>query len=334
MRLKLREKRDAIVGVACILCMTFLGSLANAENNFTKKNQREKWIVAANPGETPLPPSVSSITKEAYVSVDDGEIFYLDSVGDSEKGETIVLVHGNTGNPYMWGHQFETFQRAGYRVIAISLRGAINTTAAPVRDGQLNHQKQLDDIDAVILDSGAESVHLVGMAAGGGRALAYTYQHPDRVATLTLVGSILNINESQFTQGLVRLITPTFRAMTSDEKELSPSYRLANPQGVNAWLAIEAQSPAAYSRALPAEERSQYIINSGPSPEEISSLTQPVHFIYGGADLYSPPALARIAAPMFNNAQLTFLADTAHAPQWEQPKHFNKAVLRFICQKD
>jgi pimeloyl-ACP methyl ester carboxylesterase len=52
----------------------------------------------------------------------------------------------------------------------------------------------------------------------------------------------------------------------------------------------------------------------------------------GDADLNMPPAIARMFASRFPNAELALIAEAGHSAHWEQPEIFNRLVLDFIAR--
>jgi pimeloyl-ACP methyl ester carboxylesterase len=50
----------------------------------------------------------------------------------------------------------------------------------------------------------------------------------------------------------------------------------------------------------------------------------------GDADLYTPPAMLRLFKKRMPRAEAHVIAESGHAPQWENPAEFNRRVLGFI----
>src|SRR5258705_3038935 len=80
---------------------------------------------------TPVPTQVPA--KEGFADIPDTRLWYWDTGGD---GTPIVLLHPATGSGLIWGYQQPVFAKAGYRVIAYSRRGYINSaTFDPAKRG-------------------------------------------------------------------------------------------------------------------------------------------------------------------------------------------------------
>ena len=72
----------------------------------------------------PIAIPVQTPAKEAVAEIPDTRLWYWDTGGT---GVPIVLLHPATGSALIWGYQQPVFAKAGYRVIAYSRRGYINS---------------------------------------------------------------------------------------------------------------------------------------------------------------------------------------------------------------
>jgi pimeloyl-ACP methyl ester carboxylesterase len=46
--------------------------------------------------------------------------------------------------------------------------------------------------------------------------------------------------------------------------------------------------------------------------------------------MYTPPSMLRLQASHLRKAETVLIAESGHAPNWEQPDAFNKALLDFL----
>lgn len=286
----------------------------------------ETFLFGKDDGNIPPPPTPRAA--EHYIDVPNGRLKYLDTGGS---GPPIVLLHAATGTARAWDYQLPALAGAGYRVIAPWRRGTSESASGAPPTIAL----ETADLAALAEGLGLQRFHLVGTASGGFIAIRFAVDFAPRLLTLTLANSLLGINEPDY-QRIIELLLPDgFQAMPSEFKELSGTYRVSNPQGVERWLEIEAGSIAAklsqrpdMAKAMRAGVRG----TNGPTYANLSALNLPVHLIYGDADLYAPPALARQLTNRFGNARLTILGESGHAGHWEQPDNFNAAVMHFLEQ--
>jgi pimeloyl-ACP methyl ester carboxylesterase len=263
----------------------------------------------------PIPQPVP--VKEGLVPVPGSRLWYWDTEGE---GEPVVFLHPATGSAFIWGYQQPVFAAAGYRVIAYSRRGHLRSDPARREDpgtaaGDLNHL-----LDAL----GIQKLHLVGSAAGAIVALDYAISNGNRLLTLTLACTLAGVEDEDFQAMLARVIPEGFRGMPAEFRELGPSYRAANPEGVRRWLELERQ---ASTGPRVAQIRLNEIRWSA-----LERLKVPTLVLAGASDLYSPPPVLRAVAQRLAQGEMVTFPEVGHSAYWEAPSEFNDAVLRFLAR--
>jgi pimeloyl-ACP methyl ester carboxylesterase len=105
-------------------------------------------------------------------------------------GAPVLFVHGNVSSSLFWQPTMLALP-AGFRALALDLRGFGDTDPAPV-DATRGLRDYADDLAATIEALGLDGVHLVGWSMGGGVVLQYLADRPGthRVASLTLVDPV------------------------------------------------------------------------------------------------------------------------------------------------
>jgi len=98
-------------------------------------------------------------------------------------GELLLWIHGNASSA-RW---FEDLMAAlpEYHILAPDLRG-YGATALKRADASRGLRDYSDDVHALVETLGLERFHLLGWSLGGGVAMQYVLDHPERVRTLTL----------------------------------------------------------------------------------------------------------------------------------------------------
>ncbi len=132
---------------------------------------------------TALPDGVRS----ARTATDRLDTHYL-SFGPDD-GIPVVLIHGNLSSARFYD---ETMAAAPgrYRVVAPDMRGFGDSEAKPL-DGTRGLRDWSDDTRALIAALGIEGpVHLAGWSTGGAAISYYAIDHPDEVASLTLIDPV------------------------------------------------------------------------------------------------------------------------------------------------
>ena len=260
-------------------------------------------------------PLQSARAAEGYADLPVGRVFYRDSGGE---GEAVVFLHARSGNSLLFEQQVEPFTRAGYRFIAYDRVGQGRSTPAGSASGDPHAElEQLMDHLRVA------RVHLVGVAAGGGVVLEHVLAHPQRVVSVTIANSIGNVQDPDYLALGRRMRPPEFDRLPLELRELGPSYRAANSEGVRRWLELSTSGLQRPPGAAPATAVRVTFAALG-------ELRVPTLLLTGDADLYTPPAVLRLFAQHMPGAEIVVVPESGHAAHWENPEVFNRAVLRFL----
>jgi pimeloyl-ACP methyl ester carboxylesterase len=99
----------------------------------------------------------------------------------------VVLVHSLAGNSTHWSAQLDHL-RESRRAVALDVRG--HGQSDEPGNADYSFAGLAGDIGAVVDSLGLDKFVLVGHSMGGGVALVYAGQHPERVAGLLLVDPI------------------------------------------------------------------------------------------------------------------------------------------------
>lgn len=251
---------------------------------------------------------------QGYVNAPGARLYYWDTGGD---GRPLLLAHAGTGSAFAWEYQQPAFSSAGYRVIAFSRRGYRGTE---ITDPAIPHS-ELTDIDHLADHLRLEKFHAVGTAAGGGIMLDYALLRPNRLLSLVVASAIGNIDDPAY-QAIGAAMRPeAFRRLPIEIQELGPSYRASNPQGVARWLELVKQAGSALAE-VPLRKRARW--------EALASLSMPVLWMTGDADLLIPPALLALFHKHTPGSEIEIVEDAGHSIYWERPDVFNTTILSFL----
>jgi pimeloyl-ACP methyl ester carboxylesterase len=265
----------------------------------------------------PVPLPAQMPAREALAALPDTHLWYWDTGGD---GTPIVLLHPATGSALIWSYQQPVFAKAGYRVIAYSRRSYFNSDAlAKDAPGIAS-----EDLQHLVDYLGLRRFHLLGSAAGGGVAADYAVSHPDRLLSLVISSNPAGLNTGELAKLYESLRPPGMAELPADFRELSPSYRAANPAGAKLWLELE-------HKAVTANPFRQKAANQ-ISEATLARLKVPTLLVTGDADLFSPPALIRMVAAQIPGSEVVVIPGAGHSSYWEQPATFNRAVLEFLAR--
>jgi pimeloyl-ACP methyl ester carboxylesterase len=266
----------------------------------------------------PIPIPTQVRAKDGMAQIPDNRLWYWDTGG---QGVPIVLLHPATGSALIWGYQQPVFAKAGYRVIAYSRRGYYNS--APY--DRNNPGFGSEDLRHLADFLGLKRFHVLASAAGGSIASDFAFSYQERLLSLMISSNSFGVREGEIAK-LAALIRPKgFEQLPPEFREIGPSYRAANPEGVKAWLELE-------HKALLGPEFRQTLKNQ-ISQARLKELKLPTLLITGAADLYTPPSISRMIAAEIPNSRVVMVPEAGHSIYWEQPELFNRAVLDFISSQ-
>ncbi len=147
--------------------------------------------------------------------------------------------------------------------------------------------------------------------------------HPDLVRSLVVANSIGGVQAPSYLEVQHRLRPPEIQALPVELRELGPSYRGVNPEGVRRWLEIDQSSrQEGTPGAQPLRDPMTYA--------RLETMQIPVLILAGDADLLSPPALMRLLAAHIPDCEWGTVPGAGHAAFWEEPEVWNRQVLEFI----
>jgi non-heme chloroperoxidase len=169
---------------------------------------------------------------------------------------------------------------------------------------------------------GVKRFHVVASAAGGSIASDFAFSYQDRLLSLTISSNSFGVRDGEIAKAAAFIRPKGFDQLPAEFRELGPSYRAANPEGVKAWIELE-------HKALIGPEFRQTLKNE-IKQASLKELKLPTLLIAGAADLYTPPSISRMIAAEIPNSRLALVPEAGHSIYWEQPELFNRAVLDFI----
>jgi pimeloyl-ACP methyl ester carboxylesterase len=254
---------------------------------------------------------------DGFIDLPNVKLWVADTGGS---GDPVILLHANTGTAEAWQKQIPAFAAAGYRVIAID-RPAWGKSV--VREG-MKPVSVAEDIEALADHLGLARFHLVGTAGGGYIALDYAAWRPQRLRSLVIAASGLGLVGDQEAETFRKQAAiPGFERAPPEVREISPSYRGLNPEGVARWKEIEAHAMQ-HGAAVPP-------LHTPNTDEKIAAITTPLLVIAGDVDLTTPSGAIRLWAKHLKVPyDWALIPEAGHSVAWEQPEAFNQAVLAFL----
>ena len=253
---------------------------------------------------------------------------YAELVGS---GTPLVLLHGVGSSIDTWGDIPQRLAEAGRTVVAVDLLGHGDSDAGNGDFSLGAHASAVRDLLDHLDHHGP--VHLVGHSLGGGVALQFAYQFPERVASMSLISS----------GGLGTDVGVPLRAASLPGSELV--LRLVSSERVvrlahrsSGWLRrlsldAEVLSPHALEKleVLRDERRRRAFLSTvrsvvGPDGQRVSALAKMggldpsrVLIVWGDRDPMLPIEHGRAAAAMLPGSRFVVVPGASHHPHTFDP---------------
>ncbi|HEY4202668.1 MAG TPA: alpha/beta hydrolase [Devosiaceae bacterium] len=252
-------------------------------------------------------------------------------VGEADGfGLPVVFLHSAVTDRRMWASQMEELAAAGYHVISYDRRG-FGETASP--DVPFDH---LIDLEAVLDQLSVHAAVFVGSSMGGGLAIDFALENPERTVGLVLVGtSITGSPEPELPEEAEQIIDALDyaeeRGNLSTVNRIQAHLWLDGPlsesgrvEGPVRDLFLEMNGNALNKPKLTQEEERE------PAVDAVTAITAPVLLMVG--DLDFPHIIERHSdlSDDIENSFAVVLEDTAHLPSLERPDLFNPLLLEFL----
>ncbi len=245
-------------------------------------------------------------------------------------GEPVVLIHGHGADLRLWDYQVPALQAAGHRVIRYDVRGHGKSSVPASGYTWENYAVDLEDL---LKGLGIEAAHLVGLSMGGGIALQYALDFPQRPLSLTLVDSALPgfHYSAEFAAEIEALVEAVRR---EGPRAAFDRLWLAHPMfdGLRRFpdrFALVRELALAY----PAADYQEGAIPADYQPQVVDRLAEvqtPALVIVGEKDIADFQLIADILAANLRQARKVVLTDCGHVPPLEAPEQFNEALISFL----
>lgn len=262
--------------------------------------------------------------ESGYLETNAGRIYYK----VAGAGSPFVMLHAGIAHSAMWDLQFEYFARS-YRVIRFDQRGFGKTVTLTK---EFNRR---DDLRALLDHLNVERAILMGCSLGGGVALDFTLEHPDRVSALILIAA--GISGTEPPAEIVKQWEAQDEAFRAGDLERVVDLELAM------WVDGPGRALGSPDAAVRARVREMELDNlqidtedyrsaqlKPPANGRLHEIRVPTLVMVGSADQPFTVKTARRLAREIPGAQFLDIANTAHVPNMERADEVNGRVEEFL----
>ena len=256
------------------------------------------------------------------------------------KGPVLLLLHGITSSSATWDKVVAPLSKR-FTVIAPDLLGH-GLSAKPRGDYSLG--AYASGVRDLLVALGIDSATIVGHSLGGGVAMQFAYQYPEKVDRMVLVAS----------GGLGREVHAVLRASTLPGARLilpllsSGAVRdvVGGVSGALARIGLRASRDVVeigrgIASLAQGDSREAFLHTSRaimePGGQRVSAADRlylaehlPTLLIWGERDSLIPGAHGRAAADLIPGAELIVYPRAGHYPHRDEPELFAQALIEFV----
>jgi len=281
-------------------------------------------------------------------------------VAELGEGPAVVLLHGFAGFWWTWQHQLCALAEAGYRAVAVDLRGYGDSDKPP---RGYDAWTLAGDVGGLIKALGARQAHLVGHAWGGMLAWTVATLHPRLVSSVTAIGAAHPMalrsavaRSALLGRGQARALGHLFRFQVpmAPEKWLVRDGAVAVEELFAGWAGPSWRSSSDFASALPQFRQAMLVPGVAHSALEYYRWAFRAQF-RGDGRRFADAVSGRIVAPtlqLHGSLDTCVLPDTArssvrwagphgepqiwpgigHFPHLEAPARTSTALLDFLTE--
>ncbi|MBN2517012.1 MAG: alpha/beta hydrolase [Deltaproteobacteria bacterium] len=258
------------------------------------------------------------------MTVDNYTVAYL----EGGKGDTILLLHGFSGNKDNWT-TFAKQLAVNFHVVAIDIPGfgessKIETESYTI-DSQAKRIKKIIDVLGLV------KFHLAGNSMGGIIAGKYTAAFPDKVLSLALfdTGGIYSAEKSEFIKLLERGENPFlidsphgFDEMMQFIYETPPTI----PKRIKVYLTKQMISSREFNEKIWKElAQEMYLLES-----DLPKINAKTLIVWGEKDRILHLSSTRILEKSLPHATTVIIKGCGHVPMIEKPQETAQHYLEFL----
>lgn len=279
-------------------------------------------------GDAPWEPP-SYYATERYASLAGVETCYLEAGPPASEAETIVFVHGWSGNVQNWWDQFEHFQTR-YHVVVFDAPGHGKSE----RSDELSYSMELHvEVLAALMDElTIDEAIVVGNSGGGWTAANYAIAHPERVSKLILSDST-GTRFKGMAGAVLGMISPEWLEATKvtsgvhypglDDKSVARQEFAVSFDGT----VEEIPYLEALAELLPP------MYQEIPS-DALAEISAPTLILWGDDDPIVPINAMKVLDKRIPDSTTYVVHLGGHTPMMNSPDEFNCAVASFLAGSD
>ncbi len=264
------------------------------------------------------------------IKVSHGAEIYVEQVGS---GEPLLFLPGLGTTHDTWS-QLAEVMKDDYRLVLFDLRGSGSSSMS---EAVYSLAGLASDALEVMTSLGHEKFHLVGLSLGSFVAQNVAVMAPERLSSLTLIGSTMGGPQHVAPSNEVISFFMTMGSMPPDQRvalglklALHPDWAAANETIVARYAEYSLQNPQD-----PVTLSKQIMIGTMfDFSQQAGTIHTPTLIIHGAQDQVVPVDNARKLAALIPESKLVVLEGSGHASHIDAAKRVADAINSFLESSD
>ena len=267
-----------------------------------------------------------------FIKLTDGTVHY--DIHGPEKGEIVVLVHGNAAPYFSWDKNIKALTGSGFRVITYDLYGFGYSDRPDIVYDRALYDRQLLELLSKLDIKGP--INLVGTSQGGSISVNFTANHPERVKRLALLSPFVKALPMKAIIGLMRVPgvgNYLVRVLLDRVNVNYPQKVFADTKAIPADYTeqyLKQISYRGFKRARLSNLRSDSLRDISAQYKAVGGTKIPVLLTWGTADQVIMADSIDIIKKAIPRLRYYEIAGGGHLVHYENPDKVNPVLVRFL----
>jgi abhydrolase domain-containing protein 6 len=267
--------------------------------------------------------------KPGTVQIQGQTMAYLERPG---KGETIVLIHGYTGNKDHWT-RFARYIPEDYRVLSFDMPGHGDNDQS--FDKTYSTDYMASALDQAVDTLGMTRFHIAGSSMGGWISVVYAARYPQKVMTIGLFDNagLMNVapQQSDLQVETSKGNNPFIITSRQDFEELFEYVFYKKP--FYPWPIVSVLSDRAIaSNDFYTKLGDDFLTQSTDIYPMLPGLDVPVLVIWGDKDRILHVSTTQVLRKSLPNSEIIIMKNCGHVPMMERPQEAAEYYVNFLSR--
>lgn len=271
--------------------------------------------------------------KGKFISLDGHKTHYLEKGGNIN--DTVILLHGFFYDTFMWAENIDALAE-NHRIYAPDLWGSGFSTRELMDYDYALYEKQL----LLFMDAlGIEKASLVGQSMGGGIAIKFAVDHPERVNKLILIDAAGMPNTLPLSGKMIKKFPAMGRFMYGMNVDMMRKQGLADFFVYDKKLLTQEyfDNVTRFHKVIGTTEvmlsimQRDFFYTLHGEIQQLAKLDKEILIVWGRHDNGNPLRLGQAMHEILRGSKLEVIESARHVPNSEQPQLFNSLATEFLA---